>query len=147
VVGGGRSSRSTRCAMPRCRSGCPPVRGCFGGVRSWSGAVGQAAGLFVVDEGVADFVEFTVEELVEAVDREADAVIGDPVLFEVVGADLFGASARPGLITARFGLGFGLFVLLLFEETGGEHLHGPGTVLVLGLLILHRHDDPGWSVG
>ena len=59
--------------------------------------LGEAAGLLVGDEGVADLVELAGQHPVELVEREPDAVVGDPVLLEVVGADLLAAPAAAGL--------------------------------------------------
>jgi hypothetical protein len=42
----------------------------------------------VGDERVDDFVERAVHDEVELVDGEADAVVGDAVLLEVVGATI-----------------------------------------------------------
>src|ERR1043166_6515605 len=73
----------------------------------------QLLGLVVRDEGVDDLVERALHDEVELVDGEADAVVGDAVLFEVVGANLFVAAAaadnRAALACQR------LVLLLLFE--------------------------------
>ena len=45
-------------------------------------------------------VELAGQHLVELVEREPDAVVGDPVLLEVVGADLLGAPAAADLARA-----------------------------------------------
>ena len=44
-------------------------------------------------QGVDQLVERTVHDLIDFVQREVDAVIGDASLGEVVGADAFGAVA------------------------------------------------------
>ena len=62
-----------------------------------SGAARARAGrrLLVGDERVDDLVELAGQHLVELVEREADAVVGDPVLLEVVGADLLDRPPPP----------------------------------------------------
>src|SRR5881392_2229365 len=42
----------------------------------------------VLDEGVGDGLQVAANDLIELVDREADAVIGDAILRKVVGANL-----------------------------------------------------------
>ena len=60
------------------------------------------SGPLVGDQRVDDLVELAGEHLVELVEREPDAVVGDPVLLVVVGADLLasGRRRRPGLARA-----------------------------------------------
>jgi len=53
----------------------------------------QLLRLIVCDERVDEWVEIAFHHEVELVNRQADAVISDAVLFEVVGADLLGAIA------------------------------------------------------
>src|SRR6266705_2173166 len=47
------------------------------------------------DSGGNQLVEVPLHHPVELVEREVDAVVGDPVLFEVVGPDLLRAVAAP----------------------------------------------------
>ena len=66
---------------------------------------GREVGL---DAGVEDRLEVAVEHLVEVVGLVAGAVVGDPVLRVVVGADPLGAVDRADLAAARVaGLGVG----------------------------------------
>ena len=46
------------------------------------------------DEGVDEFVEGAVHDAVDLIERQADAVVGDAALGEVVGADLLAAVAN-----------------------------------------------------
>src|SRR5262245_34179297 len=54
----------------------------------------EPLGLEVGGDGLDELVEVAVENILEAVRREADAVIGDARLGEVVCPDLLGAVAR-----------------------------------------------------
>src|SRR4029079_15740962 len=49
---------------------------------------------------LGEVVELALQEPVELVDGQLDAVVGDPALGEVVGADLLGPLARPDLRVA-----------------------------------------------
>ncbi len=114
----------------------------------------ELRGLVVGDQAGHDLLEVTVEDLLQAVDGEADPVVGDPRLLEVVGADLLGAvaAAHLALAVARDRL------LLLRErhlvEPRAQHLHGLLAVLDLALLVLAGDDrvrgevrDPHRRVG
>ena len=77
----------------------------------------------------------------------ADPVVGHPVRLEVVCPDLLRAAPASHLAAADRGL-FGLLTFLLgLEETGPEHPKRLGLVLELALLVLHRHHQPGRTVG
>ena len=58
---------------------------------------GEAGGLLVGAEGGDEFVEVALEDLIETLQGEADPVVGDPVLLEVIGADLLGTPTRAHL--------------------------------------------------
>ena len=88
-----------------------------------------------------------LQDAVEVVRGVLDPVVGDPALGEVVGADLLGP-----LAAADLGLALGgdlrlLFGDLLLEQSRPQHPHRLVAVLQLGLLVLHRDDDPGRFVG
>src|SRR6185503_13104100 len=53
----------------------------------------QLLRLVMRDERIDERIEVAFHHEIELVDRQADAVIGDAVLFEVVSANLFGAIA------------------------------------------------------
>ena len=74
-------------------------------------------------------------------------MVGDPVLLEVVGPDLLGPTAATDLAAALLRLLGRHAVLLQLEQPGPQHLHGPGPVLDLALLVLHGDDDAGREVG
>ena len=52
-------------------------------------------------QGVNHFIEIAFHDAVEIVERQADAVIGDPVLRKIVGANFFFAPAGADLALAR----------------------------------------------
>ena len=56
--------------------------------------------LIVCDEGVDEIIELAFHDEMELVDGEADAMVGDAILFEVVSADFFGAVAGADLRAA-----------------------------------------------
>ena len=78
----------------------------------------RAAAPLVGDERVDHLVELAGQHLVELVDREPDAVVGDPVLLEVVGADLLGAATAADLGLAGIGR-LGRLLVLLELAAGG----------------------------
>ena len=49
----------------------------------------ELLGLVVSGETVDDLIEGAVHDEVELMNRESDSMIGDPVVFEVIGTDLF----------------------------------------------------------
>ena len=59
--------------------------------------VGQLPGTFVVQHRLDHEIEVAGKNIGEAVDREPDAVIGDPILLVVVRADLLAATATADL--------------------------------------------------
>ena len=117
-----------RCHGPRNRLGRPPPRLHSGGdtadpalggatadpgwylasigptgpsARGWlSAEVGEAAGLVRLDERLDDAVEVALQETGQVVDRQPDAMVGHPVVGEVVGPDLLRPLTRANLRTA-----------------------------------------------
>ena len=92
-------------------------------------------------ERVGDLVELPGEHLVERVQREADAVVGDAVLLVVVRADLLGAPAAlhlaaPGRRQLRL-----LALALGLEEPAAQDAHRLVLVLQLALLVLAGDDE------
>src|SRR5437763_9805003 len=103
-----------------------------------SGELGGAVGF---DQGVEQLVEVAGQHLVELVDREPDAVVGHPVLLEVVRADLLRPAAAADLGPPGARQLVGLALLLGLEEAGPEDPHGLVLVLELALLVLAGDDD------
>src|SRR5690606_7964163 len=101
----------------------------------------EELGLEVGAAGRNELVEITGHHRIQVVPGEADAVIGQAVLGEVVGAHLLAAVAASHLPAAhRIALAL-LLLLLELEEPRAEHPHGLGAVLGLALLLLPVHDD------
>src|SRR6266511_763596 len=96
---------------------------------------------------VDQVVEAPVQHLGQIVDGVVDAVIGHPVLREVVGPDLGGAvaGAHLGAAVARAG-GF-LLGEHLVEQPRAPHFERLYLVLQLALLVLALHDQSGGKVG
>ena len=106
----------------------------------------QLARPLVRHERVGQLGEVARQHLVELVEGEVDAVVGDPVLLVVVGADLVGAAAGADLAAALGRHLGGLAVLLGLQQACPQHHHRLGPVLDLRLLVLHGHDRAGRDV-
>ena len=89
----------------------------------------------MVAQGLDDGSEVLApDDLVELVQRQVDAVVGDAVLREVVGADArCGRRSRSGCAarTLRDAVS-----LLPLEDPAAQDAHGPVVVLVLAALVL-----------
>lgn len=123
-----------------------------GAERGWgSGWLGtdpllQPPGEVVGDERLDEGVELAVEHGAEVVEGQFDAVIGDAVLGEVVGADSFVAFAGADLGAALGGV-FGVFLGAFgFEEAGAEDAQGLGLVFLLGAFVGAADDHAGGFV-
>ena len=131
------TSASSRFTPSRPAHGSPLSRGC-------GGQLGRGVG---VHAGLDHGVEVAVEHLVQVVRLEADAVVRDAVLREVVGADPLGAVDGADLAAAGVG---GLPLGLLLgggQQPGAQDAHGLLLVLQLALLVLAGDDDAGGQVG
>src|SRR5258708_38625437 len=69
-------------------------------------------------------------------------MIGDPILREIVGANLFSASARSDETAAMGGIFLGLFLLFLFQQTGPENRQCFLLVFLLAAAVLTTNDLP-----
>ena len=107
---------------------------------------GELARSLVGGERGDHVVEVAGEDIGEAVDREPDAVIGEPILLEVVGADLLAPAAATDLGAPLHRQGGVTFALGELEQAGPQHLHGAETVLQLAALVLHRDHGAGRQV-
>ena len=101
----------------------------------------EPLGLEVSAEGFDDWVEAAVEERVELMERQPDAVIGEAVLGKVVGANLLATLASADHRVALLGDGLALLLLLHLEQAAAQHLQGPLPVLDLRLLVLAGNDQ------
>src|SRR5260370_27767845 len=73
--------------------------------------------------------------------RHADAVIGDAVLREIVGADFFGAVAGFDLSAALGGEGGLALFLFLLVEAGAEDAADFRAIVGLGFFVLLGNDE------
>src|SRR5579864_3996159 len=96
----------------------------------------QLLGLVVRNQAVDDRLQLAVHDLGELMDGEADAVVGDTVLREVVGADFFAAIAGPDHRFALFRESFLLLLHLDFVEAGAQDAHTFLAILDLGFFVL-----------
>src|SRR6218665_155212 len=106
----------------------------------------QLLGLARMAQGLQHLVEFAVEHLLQLVQRQLDAVVGEPSLREVVGADAVAALATADQALAQRGLLGGAFAAFLFLQARLQHLQGPGLVAVLAAAVLAFGDDAGGQV-
>ena len=87
-------------------------------------------------QGVDEGLELAVHDLGELVQRQAHAVVGDPVLRKVVSADLLAAVAGADLLLAVLRLllmdAFGLNLI----EAGAEDAHSLLAILDLRFFVL-----------
>ena len=84
----------------------------------------QALGLVPLRERIDDPIEIPLEHAGQVVDRQSDAVVGDPVVGEVVGPDLLRALATADLLAAK-GDGKGALHVL---ETAASGRDAPPTL-------------------
>src|SRR5258708_4404785 len=81
-------------------------------------------------------IHFAVHDRFELVHGEPDAVIGDAVFLEVIGADLGAAFAGTDLRFAKVGPALMQPLLLPFEDAGAKDAHRAVAVLVLAAFVL-----------
>ena len=83
----------------------------------------------------------------QVVQVEPDAMVGQPVLGEVVGPDLLGSLARADHAPSQRRLDLGGLGPLAIEEPAAQDGHRLGLVLDLALLVLDGDDDAAGHVG
>src|SRR5215212_8999885 len=98
-------------------------------------------------EGLRELLEVAAEGGLEVVGGDADTVVGDASLREVVRTDLRRAVAGADLRLTEGAFLLGPFAHLALQEPGLEDPHGLLLVLELALLVLAGHDQARWSVG
>ena len=94
-----------------------------------------------VNQGIQIAVHDGGDVEILAVTREP--VVGDPVLGEIIGADLAAAVTGAHLRLPLLGDGGVLPLLLRLVQAGAQDLHGPVAVLVLAALVLALHHRAG----
>ena len=87
------------------------------------------------------------EHFIELVQRQVNAVVGDPALGEIIGADAFRTVARADHRLARAGALARQPLALELEQPRAQHLERLGLVLVLRFLVLLDDDQAGRQVG
>src|SRR5688500_11315355 len=97
-------------------------------------------------EGLRELFEVAAEGGLEVVGGDADAVVGDASLREVVRSDLRRAVAGTDLRLAEGAFLLGPLAHLAFQEPGLQYSHGLLLVLELALLVLAGHDQARWLV-
>ena len=105
-----------------------------------------AFGDFMFGERFDERGGLAVEDGREVVEGEADTVVGDAVLGEVVSADAGVTVAGADFAAAFLGAGGALFGGEALKDAGAEHAHGLGAVFVLGGAFLAGGFDAGGEV-
>ena len=100
-----------------------------------------AAAAVVVEQGVDHRLQVAGQDVVELVERQVDAVIGQPVVGKVVGADALAAVAGADQRSPFVGPRCVLLLPLQFVEPRFQHAQGLGEILVLAFFILALHDQ------
>jgi hypothetical protein len=90
-----------------------------------------------------DLVDSPLQHMRQVVEREADAVIGHPVLRKVVGADALGTVAGADLAAALGGVFGALLVLPELEQPRAEHGQGAGLVFLLRAAVGAKDNHAG----
>lgn len=102
--------------------------------------------MLFLDEGIEKLLNVAIHDEVEAVEGEADPVVGEPVLGEVVRADFFAPIAGADLTFSEFTTLFSEPLLLGLVQFGAQDSHGLELVLLLAALVLAGDDNPAGSV-
>src|SRR6185369_8591140 len=98
-------------------------------------------------QGIGNLAHVPRHDRIQAVQGQADAVIGHAPLGEVVGADTFRTVAGTDLLLAVGGK-FGILLLDdVVHDAGLEDLHGLGPVLDLAAFLLAGDYRTGGEVG
>src|SRR5262249_43569592 len=90
----------------------------------------------VVPQRLDQFAQVAGDDGVQLVQAQLDPVVGDPVLREVVGADLLAAVARADLRLPLLRPRVVELLLLPLVRAAAGDAHGPVEVLVLAALVL-----------
>src|SRR6267142_42796 len=104
---------------------------------------GELLGLMLGEQRLCQLTEVAIHDVVDLVEREPDAVIGDPPLREIVGADALGAVARADEGFARRGFLRLLLTQLFVLDACRQHRKRLFLVLMLRAAVLAFHHYPG----
>ena len=92
-------------------------------------------------QGVNDLVQIAVHDGIDLIQRQADPMVRNPALGEIVGADPLVAHTGAHLAAAHTGDLAVQPLLLLLIELGGQHPHTFLPVLELAALLLAGHHN------
>ena len=101
----------------------------------------------MLDKFRDDVVDVAIHGRIDVAAAIMNSVVGDAVLWEVVGADFFAAVASADEGFASFRGVFHFLFLFLFKKAGAEDIHGFDAVLLLTALVLHSDDDASRQMG
>lgn len=100
----------------------------------------------VLDQCIRDWLQIAIYDLIEFIERQRNAMIGQAVFREVVGSNTLTAISRANQRAALFGAFFMLFLAIVFIQSRLEHPHGLREIFVLTAFVLHFDDDVGFVV-
>ena len=100
-----------------------------------------------VCESIQHLGQVAIENVVELVEGQVDAVIGQPALRKIVGADALRAVAAAHEASSLRCLARMRLLCLTVAKAGGQHFHGLVLVAMLGPFVLTFNHQSGWQVG
>src|SRR6266487_4298596 len=107
------------------------------------GECGELLGLVLCEQRLRQLGKVAIHDVVDLVEGETDAVVGDPSLRKIIGADALGAVARADQGFARRGFLRLLLAALLVLDARREHRERLFLVFVLRARVLAFHHDAG----
>src|SRR5216683_2262690 len=122
-----------------------PVSTAFtpGSASTLIGERGELLGLVLGEQRLRQLGEIAVHDVVDLVEGETDAVVGDPSLRKIISADALGTVPRADQGFARGGFLGLLLAQLSVLDACRQHRESLLLVLVLGAPVLAFHDDAG----
>src|SRR6266852_3597721 len=107
------------------------------------GERGELLGLVLCEQRLRQLGKIAVHDVVDLVEGETDAVVGDPSLRKIIGADALGTVPRADQGFARGGFLGLLLAQLPVLDACRQHREGLFLILVLGAPVLALHDHAG----
>src|SRR6266853_4991494 len=107
------------------------------------GERGELLGLVLGEQRLCQLGQIAVHDVVDLVECETDAVVGDPSLRKIISADALGAVPRTDQGLARGGFLGLLLAQLPVLDARRQHREGLFLVLMLGPSVLAFHYDAG----
>ena len=98
-------------------------------------------------QGIYDAIDLAFNNLIKAVDRQVNSVVGEAILREVVCANSVAPVAGPDHCLALGPLFLLFFLLQVIEKSGLHDAHSFLLVPVLRSFILALGNDSRWDVG